>query len=124
MKFGQYQTADTDDVKMRRKAEEQYRNQKAHVEAQKADLLKKQRKIQECQEQIRRMDRYAERCLLEGQEAKAGVYLECKVEWQNRLAILIEEAGFQVTETAVSESAEMTGEELHDDLGENVYEEE
>ena len=41
MKFGQYQTADTDDVKMRRKAEEQYRNQKAHVEAQKADLLKK-----------------------------------------------------------------------------------
>ena len=121
MKFGQYQTADTDDVKMRRKAEEQHRNQKAHVEAQKADLLKKQRKIQECQEQIRRMDRYAERCLLDGQEAKAGVYLERKVEWQNRLAILIEEAGFQVTEAAVSGSVETIGEDPHNDLSQAGY---
>ena len=45
LKFGQYQPIDAEDVKARRKAEEQYRNQKAYSEAQKADLLKKQRKI-------------------------------------------------------------------------------
>ena len=117
MKFGQYQSADTDDVKVRRKVEEQYRNQKAHAEAQKADLLKKQRKIQECQEQIRRMDRYAERCLMDGQEAKAGIYLERKLEWQNRLAEMIEEAGFAVTDASAWEVAEMTGEDPRDDLG-------
>lgn len=122
MKFGQYQPAGTSDVKVRRKAEQQYRNQKAHAEAQKADLLKKQRKIQECEEQIRRMDRYAERCLLEGQEAKAGVYLERKVEWQNRLAEMIEEAGFVVTDASLSGSVEMTAEDPHADLEQTVCE--
>ncbi len=106
MKFGQHLPADASDVKTRRKAEEQYRNQRAHAEAQKADLLKKQRKIQECQDQIQRMDRYAERCLMEGQEKKAEVYLERKVEWQNRLAVLIEEAGFAVTDTSSSQHRE------------------
>ena len=103
LRFGQYQPADAPSVKERRQAEEQERTQKAHVEAQKADLLKKQRTIQECQEQIRRMDRYAERCLMEGQEKKAGVYLERKLEWETRLAILIQEAGFSVTNTPSSE---------------------
>lgn len=103
MDYGQYRSAETGDVKTRRKAEEQYRNQKAQTEAQKADLLKKQRKIQECQEQIQRLDRYAERCLMEGQEKKAGVYLERKVEWQNRLVDLIEEAGFAVKDLSPAE---------------------
>ena len=112
MSFGQYQTKDTSDVKERRKAEEQYRNQKAQAEAHKADLLKKQRKIQECQEQIQRLDRYAERCLLEGQEKKAGIYLERKVEWQERLAALIEEAGFAVKDSSMAENGQMPEEAL------------
>ena len=120
LKFGQYQPVDAEDVKARRKAEEQYRNQRAYSEAQKADLLKKQRKIQECQEQILRMDRYAERCLMEGQEKKAGVYLERKVEWQNRLTVLIEEAGFVVKDAPASklceEPCESLGEESYRDV--------
>ena len=102
---------DTGDVKARRKAEEQYRNQRAQAEAQKADLLKKQRKIQECQEQIQRLDRYAERCLLEGQEKKAGIYLERKVEWQERLAALIEEAGFAVKDSSMADNDQMPEED-------------
>ena len=104
MNLEQYGSMDTGDVKARRKAEEQYRNQKAQTEAQKADLLKKQRKIQECQEQIQRLDRYAERCLMEGQDKKAGIYLERKVEWQERLGALIEEAGFAVKNASAAEN--------------------
>lgn len=122
MDFGQYRSADTGDVKARRKAEEQYRNQKAQAEAQKADLLKRQRKIQECQEQIRRLDRYAERCLMDGQEKKAGVYLERKVEWQNRLAVLIEEAGFAVKDLSTAENCQMP-EEAWESTSEVVSEE-
>ena len=111
MNLEQYGSMDTGDVKARRKAEEQYRNQKAQAEAQKADLLKKQRKIQECQEQIQRLDRYAERCLLEGQEKKARIYLERKVEWQERLAALIEEAGFAVKDSPMAENDQMPEED-------------
>ena len=120
MRFGQHQSVDMEAVEARRRAEEQYRNQKAQAEAQKADLLKKQRKIQECQEQIQRMDRYAERCLLEGQEEKAGVYLERKVEWENRLAVLIEESGFVVTDTSTSEPSGEPG-QRPEEAGEAIH---
>lgn len=97
MSFDQYQLSGREDITARRKAEEVYRNQKAQADARKEDLLKKQRKIRECQEQIQRLDRYAERALLEGQEQKAAVYLERKVEWESRLAAQIQEAGFHVS---------------------------
>jgi len=106
LKLGKYKPLDEENAKARRQAEEQYRNQKAQAEAQKADLIKKQRKIQECQEQIRRMDRYAERALMEGQEKKAGIYLERKLEWENRLAAWIEDAGFAVTDTSSCQPCE------------------
>jgi len=112
LKFGQYQPMETEDIRVRRRIEEQYRNQAAHAEAQKADLLKKQRKIQECQEQIRRMDRYAERCLLEGEEKKASVYLERKVEWQERLEVLIHEAGFLGADTSIFRPNELASEDI------------
>lgn len=80
-------------MKARRRAEEQYRNQKAQTEAQKAILLKKKRQILECQEQIQRMDRYAERAVIEGQEEKAYRYLEQKQIWQERLVEMMQAAG-------------------------------
>ena len=106
MIYDQRHALDADGGKARRKAEEQFRNQKAQAEAKKAELLKKERKIRECQEQIRRMDHYAERCLMEGQEQKAAVYLERKIEWETRLAVLIQESGFAVTGTSPLASQE------------------
>ena len=106
MIYDQHHTLEADGGKARRKAEEQFRNQKAQADAKKAEVLKKERKIRECQEQIRRMDHYAERCLMEGQEKKAAVYLERKIEWETRLAVLIQESGFAVTGTSSVASQE------------------
>ncbi len=117
MKFGQYRAAAAEDVKARRKTEEQLRNQKAQMEAQKAAVYKKQRQILECQEQIRRMDRYAERSLMEGQEKKAYQYLEQKQVWQNRLVELMEEAGISVESTSDVQKRASEGEHCQEISG-------
>ena len=98
-----------------RKVEQELRNIKAQEDALRAARDKKLRQITQCQDQILRMDQYAETAMIRGDEKMARFYLEKKLQWKDQMLALMEEAGIRPEDLA-----KQTGQETAEDMTEHT----
>lgn len=89
-----------------RQVEQILRNQKAQDDALRASRDQKMRQIAQCQDQISRMDQYAETAMVRGDERMARFYLEKKLQWKEQMLDLMEEAGIQPEESSEQPTVE------------------